>query len=257
MRKLRLSTAILGFLAACVLIAGPQSTVSTTRESRTGMEFVRIAPGIFFMGCSDGDGLCDPDEKPSHDVRITKEFELGKYEVTQGQWRRVIDRNPSVFKGDDLPVENVSWNDVQEFLKQMNMRRDGYRYRLPTEAEWEYAARAGSAGPNAGNLDDIAWYAGTLTQESRPVGRKQPNRWGLYDVQGNVWEWVEDWYGENFYPNSPASDPVGPRTGEYHVMRGGAWGLIPYYLRLSYRDANLPTYKDNSIGFRVARERNP
>jgi formylglycine-generating enzyme required for sulfatase activity len=234
---------------------GQRGPVPALRESRTGMEFVRITPGTFLMGCSDGDTLCDPDERPPHEVRFTREFEIGKYEVTQAQWRRVTDQNPSVFKGDTLPVENVSWNEVQGFLKEMNALGDGYRYRLPTEAEWEYAARAGELGRTHGDLDKVAWYAGTLTQASQPVGRKQPNAWGLHDVEGNVWEWVEDWYGERSYSSAEREDPRGPSMGEWRVMRGGAWGLSLYYVRLSFRDANLPTYRDNSIGFRCVRER--
>jgi len=236
------SVLLAGFLAAI------QLTVESA-ESRTGMEFVRINPGMFRMGCSDGDDLCDPDEKPPHEVRISKEFEIGKYEVTQAQWRRIIGENPSTFSGENRPVENVSWNDTQRFLDLMNSQRDGYHYRLPTEAEWEYAARAGNTGKFLGNLD------ATVKESSQPVGMKQPNAWGLYDMQGNVWEWVEDWYGEKFYSEGAGIDPAGPRTGEFRVLRGGAWGLIPYYTRLSYRDANVPTYKDNSIGFRCVRQR--
>lgn len=218
------------------------------------MEFVRISPGTFRMGCAANDGQCDPDEKPAHDVRITREFQIGKYEVTQAQWRSVMEDNPSFFKSDDRPVENVSWNDAAAFLSKMTARNDGFRYRLPTEAEWEYAARAGATGPWAAeSLETIAW-SGTSTDKTMPVGQKKPNAWGLYDTEGNVWEWVQDWYGNNTYASSGPDNPSGPGEGDYRVLRGGAWGLTGYYLRLSFRDGNEPSFKDKYSGFRVVRE---
>ena len=156
-------------------------------------DFVAIQPGTFKMGCSAGDMRCDPDENPPHQVKLTKPFQLAKFEVTQAQWKAVMgDNNPSRFKGDTLPVENISFDQVQEFLKSLNARNDGFVYRLPTEAEWEYVARAGTLGPNTGPLDEVAWHAGNSEMKSHPVGQKKPNAWGLYDMEGNVYEWTND-----------------------------------------------------------------
>jgi VWFA-related protein len=210
-----------------------------------GLDFIRLTPGTFVMGCSAGDTDCKDDEKPAHRVRITKGFEIGKYEVTQEQWQTVIGNNPSSFKGTALPVESVTWDNVQDFLARLNARNDGYRYRLPTEAEWEYAARAGSAVTPI-TLDTIEWYgnnSGRLPldtvslwktdfqgygraminngNQTHAVGLKRPNAWNLHDMLGNVQELVQDWYDPNYYKASPAGDPKGPPSGDYHVARGG------------------------------------
>jgi formylglycine-generating enzyme required for sulfatase activity len=209
----------------CSLLAQNQLKQSTPEPSKNAfaMEFVKIAPGEFMMGCSVGDIDCNEDERPIHHVQITKPFEMGKYEVTQAQWMSVMGSNPSTSKGEDRPVETVSKIDTQEFLDKLNSRNDGYHYRLPTEAEWEYAARAGTKEPYAGRLDEIAWYAGNSEDETHPVGKKKPNAWGLYDMQGNVREWVADFYSANYYGRSPAADPTGPAQAE-RGGRGGARG---------------------------------
>ena len=148
--------------------------------------------------------------------------------MTQGQWQAVMGSNPSQFTGDpNRPVENVSWDDVQEFIRRLNAREGGATYRLPTEAEWEYAARAGtttrwSFGDDASQLGRYAWHDGNAGGQTHPVGQLQPNPWGLYDMHGNVWEWVQDWYGK--YASGTAVDPAGPSSGSYHVFRGGGWG---------------------------------
>ena len=212
------------------------------------------------MGCSPGDSQCGDDEKPAHPVRITKGFEIGKYEVTQAQWEAVMESNPSDFKGADRPVEQVSWNDVQEFLANLNGRNDGYRYRLPTEAEWEYAARAGTAGEYYGSLDAIAWYGRNSGDQTHPVGAKLPNAWGLYDALGNVWEWCQDWHKDDCYtefPKSPAVDPRGPTKGEYRVLRGGSWYKYLWFLRVSSRFRERPSARYRHIGFRCVRETRP
>jgi formylglycine-generating enzyme required for sulfatase activity len=198
-------------LLTCSLLA------QNTSSPELRMDFVKIAPGEFIMGCSTGDIDCKDDERPQHRVQITKPFEIGKYEVTQAQWQSVMGSNPSAMKGDDRPVETVSKGDVQEFLNKLNARNDGFQYRLPTEAEWEYAARAGSSEQFTGRLDEVAWYAGNSEDESHPVGKKKPNAWGLYDMQGNVREYVSDGYAANYYQSSPAADPTGPAPGQ----RGG------------------------------------
>jgi formylglycine-generating enzyme required for sulfatase activity len=193
-------------------------------KNAIGMEFVRVAAGEFMMGCSTGDEQCQTDEKPRHRVQITKSFEIGKYEVTQGQWMAVMGANPSSNKGDNRPVETVSKLEVQDFLAKLNARNDGYRYRLPTEAEWEYAARAGMDSTYSGPLDQVAWYAANSDDETHPVGQKKPNAWGLYDVQGNVREWVADLYSPTYYEVSPVADPAGPDPSTYAQASGGFRG---------------------------------
>jgi formylglycine-generating enzyme required for sulfatase activity len=202
---------------------------ASTQKNDMGMEFVKIPAGEFMMGCSEGDDNCKADEKPAHKVHITKPFEMAKYEVTQVQWRAVMGSNPSTMKGDNRPVETVTKEEANDFLNKLNARNDGYKYRLPTEAEWEYAARAGTQGPYTGKLDDIAWYAGNSEDETHPVGLKKPNAWGLYDMQGNVREWVSDAYNANYYSNSPAADPTGPQPGQggRGGLRGGRGGRGP------------------------------
>jgi formylglycine-generating enzyme required for sulfatase activity len=220
-----------------------------------GMEFVLIPAGEFMMGSSDADKEAFDNEKPQHRVTISQPFYLGKYTVTQAQWEAVMGSNPSGFKGRNNPVENVSWDDVQEFIKKLNQKEGGNKYRLPTEAEWEYAARAGttsrySFGDDAEALGRYAWYWGNSGKTTHPVGGKEPNGLGLYDMHGNVWEWVQDWYGG--YAGSLATDPRGPSSGSYRVIRGGSWIINAGYCRSAYRGLNTPDDRDNSVGFRLA-----
>jgi formylglycine-generating enzyme required for sulfatase activity len=250
--------ALLTFFAAglFLLLGSSAAQVATPKSSITSMEFVRIPAGEFQMGCSPGDTACDADEKPAHRVQITKAFEMGKYEVTQAQWEAVMGTNPSKFKGADRPVESVSWDDAQEFLKRLNARQDGYRYRLPTEAEWEYAARVGSSEKQTGPLDAVAWYDGNSGNQTHPIGQKQANGWGLYDMQGNVWEWCQDFYDENYYQSSPAQDPQGPSSRLGRVLRGGSWNYDPRGGRVSGRNGGTLDDRNGGIGFRWVRERN-
>jgi formylglycine-generating enzyme required for sulfatase activity len=220
-------------------------------------EFVQIPAGEFDMGCSPGDGECRTDEKPRHHVRISKGFEIGKYLITQAMWESVMGNNPSHFRGADRPVDSVSWNDVQEFLQRLNARNDGYRYRLPTEAEWEYAARAGSTSARYGNLDAIAWYTGNSGNKTHPVGQKQPNAWGLYDMLGNLEEWVQDWSDVNYYGHSPGTDPLGPSSGERRVLRGYSCNTFARYVRVSTRGECAPGIGDSLMGVRCVRETRP
>ena len=187
--------------------------------------YVYVFPGKFTMGCSDGDGLCSKDET-RHEVEITRGFWIGQTETTQEAYSRVMSANPSGFKGADRPVENVRWDDAQTFCRAVGMR-------LPTEAEWEYAARAGSHNATYGDLDSAAWYAANSGMVAHPVKRKAPNGWGLYDMLGNVWEWVEDWYGD--YSASAARNPNGPSKGTFRLLRGGAWYNNPQHVRVSIR----------------------
>jgi formylglycine-generating enzyme required for sulfatase activity len=185
-----------------------------TTTNSLGMQFVLLEAGTFHMGSSDG----DDNECPVHTVDISHSFYLGTYEVMQGQWEAVMGRNPSQFPGRDHPVENVSWEEVQAFIGQLNAKEGGAKYRLPTEAQWEYAARAAtvtawSFGDDSRRLGEYAWYGENAGMQTHAVGQQQPNGWGLYDMHGNVWEWVQDWYGAD-YPSGKVADPPGPlRTG--------------------------------------------
>lgn len=217
----RLLFALLMVLPVLAQSPNPTQNPNPTKNA-VGMEFVKIAPGEFMMGCSTGDSACQADEKPVHRVQITKAFEIGKYEVTQAQWQAVMGSNPSTVKGDDHPVETISKEEAQDFLAKLTARNDGYRYRLPTEAEWEYAARAGESTPVS--LDEVAWYAADADDQSHPVGQKKPNAWGLYDTLGNVREWVSDQYAMNFYSNSPLADPTGPQSGQAGPPQRGSFG---------------------------------
>jgi formylglycine-generating enzyme required for sulfatase activity len=220
------------------------------------MEFVLIQAGTFQMGSNDGDS----DERPVHEVRISKAFYLGKHEVTQGQWQAVMGNNPSNFKGDaNRPVENVSWDDVQEFIRKLNAKEGGSTYRLPTEAEWEYAARAGttmaySFGNDAEQLGKYAWYGANAGGTTHPVGQRESNARGLYDMHGNVWEWVQDWYGQDYYARSTAVDPTGPSSGSRRVFRGGGWFNVAGFCRSAFRSCNAPGFRYGFLGLRLLRE---
>jgi formylglycine-generating enzyme required for sulfatase activity len=250
-----------------------------------GMKFVYIKPGSFMMGSPSSESGRDNDET-QHRVTLTEGFYLQTTEVTQGQWERVMGSNPSHFKncGSDCPVEKVSWNDVQTFIQKLNQMEGTGKYRLPTEAEWEYACRAGSMtaiytgslvilGKNNGPaLDPIAWYGGNSCVNygggydcsgwddkqyqcskcgTQQVGRKKPNSWGLYDMHGNVWEWCQDWYGD--YPSGSMTDPEGPSSGAYRVNRGGSWSDVARGCRSAIRFWYEPGYRRSLLGFRLAR----
>lgn len=222
----------------------------------SGINFVWVPAGCFRMGSPDSDQGRDSDEAPVHEVCVDG-FWMGKYEVTQTQWEKVMGKNPSFFKGDSRPVEQVSWNDVQRFLKTLNGKVDKEMYRLPTEAEWEYAVRAGTDtmfyfGNDAGKLGDYAWYAGNSGAKAHLVGQLKPNAWGLYDMHGNVWEWCQDWYDSEYYWKSPSKNPKGPSSRDFRVLRGGSWYSDPNDCRSANRYRNLPDYwYDANIGFRV------
>jgi formylglycine-generating enzyme required for sulfatase activity len=222
------------------------------------MQFVKIPAGSFMMGCSAGDQECQADEKPAHPVSITRPFEIGKCQVTQAEYEAVTAVNPSYSKGPSLPVEGVSWDDAKKFCEALTSKRDGYRYRLPTEAEWEYAARGKDSSCRYGPLEAVAWSRDNSGGKTHPVGEKKPNGFGLYDTLGNVWEWVQDWHSITYYSHSPESDPQGPVTGEYRVSRGGSWrGVVRGYARVSARYKLKPDVRSIVVGFRCVRERLP
>ena len=218
-----------------------------------GMELVWIPAGEFRMGSTSSEAYSG--EQPVTQVRISEGFWLGKYEVTQAEWESVMGSNPSAFSGcgGRCPVEQVSWNDAQDFISRLNAREGREVYRLPTEAEWEYAARAGTTGDRYGDPDRIAWYRGNSRSETHPVGGKAPNAWGLHDMLGNVREWVGDWYGD--YGSGSATDPRGPGSGSFRVSRGGSWRYGAGDVRAPYRYKVVPGYRYNALGFRLLRTR--
>ena len=215
------------------------------------VKFRWIEPGRFTMGSPESEEGRLGDEGPQHEVELTRGFWLGATEVTQAQWQAVMGNNPSYFRGDELPVEQVSWDDVQGFLRRANEGVTGMQFRLPTDAEWEYAARAGSTTARYGPLEQVAWYWDNCGGRTHPVGGKAANAWGLRDMLGNVWEWCADWGGA--YSAGRTVDPTGPAAGSKRVDRGGSWGNVAQYARASYRLANDPSYRGNSLGFRLAR----
>ncbi|WP_207691606.1 SUMF1/EgtB/PvdO family nonheme iron enzyme [Desulfonema limicola] len=230
-----------------------------------GMKFVYIEPGSFMMGSPENEPGRDSDET-RHRVTLTKGFYMQTTEVTQGQWRAVMGSSPSYFKncGDNCPVETVSWEYVQEFIKKLNRKEGIDKYRLPTEAEWEYSARAGNKTAFANgqitekecgkepNLDKMGWYCGNAGSKTHPVGQKKPNDWGLYDMHGNVYEWCMDWKSD--YPSGDVIDPAGPSEGSSRVYRGGAWSRYAQSCRSANRSSNLPGKRNSRLGFRLLRQ---
>ncbi|MGE0885162.1 MAG: SUMF1/EgtB/PvdO family nonheme iron enzyme [Blastocatellales bacterium] len=224
------------------------------------LEMIAIPGGSFLMGSEDFKIT-----KPVHPVRLSP-FHIGKYQVTQRQWQAVMGDNPSHFKGDNQPVERVSWEMAVEFCEKLS-KQTGKNYRLPTEAEWEYACLAGSTGKycfgdDESLLKDYAWFGeGWQKGGTHPVGQKKPNNWGLYDMHGNVWEWCQDWYDENYYAElgkqGEAVNPQGPNNGQYRVLRGGSWINLLDYARAVYRNGTHPADRNSPFGFRLVSCRPP
>ena len=222
------------------------------------MKFVLIPAGTFTMGSSLDEPGRNDDEK-QHEVRISKPFYLQATEVSQGQWKKVMGDNPSKFKncGDDCPVENVYWEDAQKFIRKLNQMESTNKFRLPTEAEWEYACRAGtetaySFGDKMDKLGEYGWYLDNSERLTHPGGEKKPNAWGLYDMHGNVQEWCQDWYGD--YSSNLVIDPKGPDKGYQRVLRGGSWSSSSRLVRSGLRSRSSPRHRINTRGFRVARD---
>jgi formylglycine-generating enzyme required for sulfatase activity len=211
---------------------------------KDGLTYVWIPPGTFRMGCSQGDKGCWPDEEP-HDVTITMAFWIGQTEVTQEAYQKVMGNNPSYFKGAKLPVENISWNDADAYCRAIGGR-------LPTEAEWEYAARAGSAASQNGGIDQVAWYDKNSVYKTHQVAQKTPNAWALHDMLGNVSEWAADWYVEKL--PAAATDPKGPSSGAQRAHRGGSWSVSPGSARVSARGWSPPDLRNGGIGVRCVAE---
>ena len=255
MFKIMTKIVVLGLLlAVCGFKAYGQVTASRhTAEP----EMVFVEGGTFMMGCTPEQGRdCRDNEKPAHQVTVSS-FYIGKYVVTQRQWRLLMGSNPrSSTLGDNYPVDLVTWNAARDFINRLNAVT-GKKYRLPTEAEWEYAARGGAKSKaykysGSNKLDDVAWFLDNSGRGLHPVGTKQPNELGIYDMNGNVWEWCSDWAGE--YPVSPQRDSKGPASGTYRVRRGGGWIVRADLCRVAYRSWGVPDDIVNmgTYGFRLA-----
>lgn len=246
------------------LVKQKVAVAGKTFTNSIGMKFVLIPPGTFMMGSPFNEPERYDDER-QHKVMLTKDFYMGTTEVTQGQWRKIMGNNPSYFKncGDNCPVENVSWDDCQEFIRKLNRKEGTNKYRLPTEAEWEYTCRAGTTTPfctgncistNQANYDGNypmpGCPRGKYRDTTTKVGSFGPNHWGLYDMHGNVREWCQDWYGS--YPMGYVTDPYGPAVGLERVLRSGSWGNEAKYVRSACRHWRNPDRRYYSYGFRVA-----
>lgn len=220
------------------------------------LRLMPIPAGSFTMGSPSSELGHRPDETPHH-VTLTQPFWIGATGVTQAQYEAIMGANPARFKGPELPVETVSWDESVDFCRKLTERERtagrlpaGFAYTLPTEAQREYACRAGSGGPFAGEVNAISWYSGNSDEQPHAVAQKQPNAWGLYDMQGNLWEWCSDWYGN--YPRTDVTDPTGPAKGDSRVYRGGAWFHSADLCRAAYRYKMEPAYRGSLLGFRLA-----
>jgi len=230
-------------------------------ESPSLGEMMRIPPGTFLMGSPEGEKWRSDDEK-QHSVTLTKGYWMMKHPVTQAQWQAVMGNNPSHFKSagnEYCPVEQVSWDDIQEFIQKLNVR-DNAQYRLPTEAEWEYAARGGQSFIYSGSnhIDEVAWYSVNSGDKTHPVCQKKPNGYGLYDMSGNVFEWGSDWYGDystsgRTFKADSLEDPQGNASGYSRVLRGGGWFNSPVGARVAFRTYDTPSDRYYDLGFRLVR----
>ena len=251
------SVVILVVLAFC-FVGGCKTEKANTEPgdvvvNSAGIKLAYISAGEFEMGSSiDEKGRAEDEMR--HRVKLTRAFRIGVTEVTQGQWEAVMGYNRSNFKGADLPVEKMSWREAVAFCKKLS-HNEGERYRLPTEAEWEYACRAGATGAfgGTGNIDEMAWYADNSEEKSHPVGTKKANGWGLSDMHGNVAEWCSDRYGAE-YPEGGVVDPNGPGEGTYRVVRGGSWSHFARACRCAARSSVPESYQLRQTGFRVVME---
>lgn len=234
----------------------PEKEDITGRKNNSlAVEMVFVKGGTFMMGATQEQGSeAESDEKPAHRVTVS-DFYIAKYEVTQASWKQVMGNNPSHFRGDDLPVDHVSWDEIQVFLNKINALT-GKKFRLPTEAEWEYAARGGvyNKGYKFSGSDDlnrVAWYDDNSAGTTHSVGGKSPNELGIYDMTGNVWEWCEDKYDGNYYSESPMKDPKAQPAVYDYVVRGGGWNAFSFFCRVSNRDSKAPEDRSDNQGFRL------
>jgi formylglycine-generating enzyme required for sulfatase activity len=241
-------TSFIDYTTSITVAEGQTATINALMTANLDFDMVAIPGGTFEMGSIGSEAY--PDEQPVHAVAISP-FQIGRYEVTQGQWKAVMGSNPSAYpNGDDYPVETVSWNDAQTFIQKV-YAMTGRRYRLPTEAEWEYACRAGTSVERYNDCDAIAWYSDNSDFKTHPVRQKQPNPFGLYDMLGNVSELCQDWYGP--YSSTAQNDPSGPASGSHHVRRGGSFNSAPDCIRAARRNPGLASFRSSGLGFRLAR----
>ncbi|MEN6319946.1 MAG: formylglycine-generating enzyme family protein [Syntrophaceae bacterium] len=232
-------------LTVCIDLEAAEKTITSPT---IGAHFVLIPVGSYMMGNS-----------IQHQVVISKPFYMQTTEVTQGQWQKIMGDNPSIFRncGSDCPVENVSWLDALQFIGKLNQMEKTDKYRLPTEAEWEYASRAGSAmkfsfGNSEDTIGDYAWYDKNSGRRTHPVAQRKANTWGLYDMYGNVSEWCQDWQDD--YPTSTVTDPKGPSSGQHRILRGGSWLSNAVVLTSAFRGQDYPMVRSNDIGFRLVKD---
>jgi formylglycine-generating enzyme required for sulfatase activity len=260
-----------------------QRSSTTTRPASAGknitftangvsFEMIFVEGGTFIMGCTSEQSDCSNSEKPTHSVTLS-DFYMGKFTVTQKLWQAVMGTNvqqqrdlagtnwPLKGEGDDFPMYYINYNECEEFCSKLNrllanQLPEGYKFRLPTEAQWEYAARGGKKSKDykfsgSDYIDEVAWYDGNSGSKTHEVGGKDKNELDIYDMSGNVWEWCQDWYGETYYSSSPSSNPKGPSSGSYRVLRGGGWSSSAQGCRVTYRDGNAPSNRYSSYGFRL------
>lgn len=232
------------------------SIVDTIIINGVELEMVYVEGGTFKMGTASDQ---ESDEYPAHNVTLD-DYYIGKYEVTQELWMAVMDTNQSYFKDERNPMENVSWNDCQDFIRELNSIT-GKKFRLPTEAEWEYAARGGNESKGykysgSNYINDVAWYYDNSELKTHTVGTKSPNELGIYDMSGNVFEWCIDWYASDYYEDSPNNNPQGPSSGSYRVNRGGSWDGVAQNCSVRKRDYNTPTEYYRSLGLRLVMSSN-
>lgn len=246
-----------GLLLAVVTGCPPVAPQAGDTRSFDGIQFQWCPPGTFLMGSLSREPGSSSDET-LHQVTLTKGFWMSTYEITQAQWDAVMEDDPSTFPGANLPVESMSWFSAKDFVAAMNAKANGDAYRLPTEAEWEYAYRAGTttrfywgADKHETQIGNYAWYVGNTNFQTYPVGQKLPNPWGLYDIAGNVAEWCEDWYSE--YPAGPVTDPVATSDSDNRVVRGGGWALLPLNQRAATRRNSAGEYWYYDVGLRLVR----
>ena len=229
------------------------NTITIPVKNGISIDMVRVEAGTFTMGATPEMENPHDFEKPTHQVTLTNDYYIGKYEVTQALWQAVMGNNPSYFKGDNLPVEQVSWDDCQEFISKLNSITSK-KFRLPTEAEWEYASRGGKKSrgyqySGSNNISDVAWYDSNSGNKTHTVGSKQANELGIYDMSGNVLEWCQDWYGN--YSSSSQTNPTGANSGSDRVFRGGSWSSTAWYCRSSYRYRSTPDGRYYDLGLRL------
>ena len=241
-----------GYASSSSLSSG-NNVISIPVKNGITIDMIKVEAGTFMMGATSEMEIPFFWEKPVHQVTLTNDYYMGKYEVTQSLWQAVMGSNPSYFKGDNLPVEQVRWNDCQEFISKLN-DLTGRKFRLPTEAEWEYAARGGKKSRSyqysgSSNISDVAWYDGNSGSKTHPVGMKQANELGIYDMGGNVYEWCQDWYGS--YVSSSQTNPTGAVSGSFRVYRGGSWYINAWGCRSSYRSYGTPDIRNYNLGLRL------